>query len=173
MHTVWLHQFLKDPSDKIRPWLDVRMPTFDLSEEEANTLTRYFAALDGVPYPFEPRPELAASSIAVGRDLFGRWQCVKCHVVAGRLPPGQDVANMAPDLADVPRRLRADWLSKWLADPQNILPGTRMPSNFPANPEENAFPEVLGGDQQKQIEAVRAYLLTLGRGLEAGGAAGR
>jgi mono/diheme cytochrome c family protein len=173
VHTVWLHQFLKDPSNKIRPWLDVRMPTFELSEEDANTLTRYFAALDGVPYPFEPRPELAASSIATGRDLFGRWQCVKCHVVAGRLPPGQDVANMAPDLANVPRRLRADWLTKWLADPQNILPGTRMPSNFPANPEENAFPEVLGGDQQKQIEAVRAYLLTLGGGQPETGSTGR
>jgi hypothetical protein len=39
-----------------------------------------------------------------------------------------------------------------------------MPSNFPEKAEENAFPEVLGGDQAKQVEAVRAYLLTLGRG---------
>ena len=39
-----------------------------------------------------------------------------------------------------------------------------MPSNFPADPHENAYPEVLGGDQKKQIEAVRAYLLTLGEG---------
>ena len=79
---------------------------------------------------------------------------------------------MAPDLAAVPRRLRADWLTKWLADPQSILPGTRMPANFPANAEENAFPDVLGGDQQKQIEAVRAYLLTLGGGQAAGGSTG-
>jgi hypothetical protein len=69
---------------------------------------------------------------------------------------------MAPDLAKVPQRLRADWLTLWLKDPQKVEPGTRMPTNFPANPAENAFPEVLGGDQQKQIEAVRAYLLTLG-----------
>jgi mono/diheme cytochrome c family protein len=173
VHTVWLHGFLKDPGSSIRPWIDIRMPTFDFSEEQTNTLTRYFAALDGVPYPFEPRPEITAATLAAGKDLFGRWQCVKCHVVAGRLPAGQDVANMAPDLAKVPERLRADWLSKWLADPQSILPGTRMPANFPANPEENAFPEVLGGEQQKQIEAVRAYLLTLGGGDRAGGAAGR
>jgi mono/diheme cytochrome c family protein/predicted nucleic acid-binding Zn-ribbon protein len=173
VHTPWLHQFLQDPSNKIRPWLEVRMPTFELSEEQTNTVTRYFAALDRVPYPYEPRPELQASAVAAGRDLFNRWQCVKCHVVAGRLPQGQDVANMAPDLANVPRRLRADWLTKWLADPQSILPGTRMPANFPANPEENAFPDVLGGDQQKQIEAVRAYLLTLGGGQAAAGSTGR
>ncbi len=39
-----------------------------------------------------------------------------------------------------------------------------MPTNFPADPSENAFPEILGGDQKKQIEAVRSYLLTLGPG---------
>jgi hypothetical protein len=39
-----------------------------------------------------------------------------------------------------------------------------MPTNFPKDPSENAFPEILGGDQAKQIDAVRAYLLTLGPG---------
>jgi len=38
-----------------------------------------------------------------------------------------------------------------------------MPANFPTDPKENAYPEILGGDQKRQIEAVRAYLLTLGR----------
>jgi len=84
-------------------------------------------------------------------------------VVAGRLP-NQEPAFMAPDLANVPSRLRAAWLAQWLADPQKIQPGTRMPSNFPEKPEENAFPEILGGDQHQQIEAVRSYLLTLGPG---------
>jgi hypothetical protein len=42
-----------------------------------------------------------------------------------------------------------------------------MPSNFPSDPSENAYPEILGGDQRKQIEAVRSYLLTLGGGLRA------
>ena len=71
---------------------------------------------------------------------------------------------MAPDLAKVPERLRPDWLTLWLKNPAHIQPGTRMPTNFPEKAEENAFPEVLGGDQAKQVEAVRAYLLTLGRG---------
>jgi hypothetical protein len=39
-----------------------------------------------------------------------------------------------------------------------------MPTNFPEDPSENAFPEILGGDRVKQIDAVRAYLLTLGPG---------
>lgn len=161
VQTPWLHAFLEDPSKEIRPWLDLRMPSFEFSQEQLNTITRYFAAQDGVPYPYEQKPALDPQMVAIGRDLFGRWQCVKCHVVAGKLPD-QEPANMAPDLAKVPERLRADWLAKWLADPQKIQPGTRMPANFPKNPQENAYPDVLGGDQQKQIEAVRAYLLTLG-----------
>jgi cytochrome c2 len=163
VQTPWLHDFLKDPSRKIRPWLELRMPTFEFTEDELNTLTRYFAAQDGVTYPYDPKPALDPAMVATGRDLFTRWQCIKCHVVAGKLPD-QDPSNMAPDLADVPVRLRADWLSKWLADPGHIQPGTKMPANFPANPEENAFPEILGGDQKAQIEAVRSYLLTLGPG---------
>ena len=161
VHTAWLHGFLADPSNKIRPWLELRMPSFELSEEQINTITQYFAAQDRVAYPYEPKPRVQPAMVEVGRDLFGRWQCVKCHVVAGKLP-NQEPANMAPDLAKVPERLRAEWLSQWLADPGRIMPGTRMPANFPSDPQENAYPEVLGGDQKEQIEAVRAYLLTLG-----------
>jgi cytochrome c2 len=163
VQTPWLHSFLSDPAHKIRPWLDLRMPTFEFTEDELNTLTRFFAAMDGVAYPYDPKPALDPAMVATGHDLFTKWQCIKCHVVAGKLP-NQDPSNMAPDLANVPTRLRADWLSLWLADPGHIQPGTKMPANFPVKPEENAFPEILGGDQKAQIEAVRSYLLTLGPG---------
>ena len=110
----------------------------------------------------QPKPATADPAlVASGKTLFEKWQCVKCHVVAGKLP-NQEPANMAPDLAKVPGRLRADWIARWLTEPTKIQPGTRMPTNFPSDPTENAFPEILGGDQKKQIEAVRAYVLTLG-----------
>jgi cytochrome c2 len=157
----WLHGFLSDPSNKVRPWLTVRMPTFEFTEEQLNTLTRGFASLDKVPYPYATWPGQDAQLLSAGHDLFGRWQCIKCHVVAGKLPD-QEPANMAPDLAKVPTRLRPDWLTQWLADPGRIAPGTRMPAAFPVKPEENAFPDVLAGDQKSQIEAMRQYLLTLG-----------
>jgi cytochrome c2 len=166
VQTDWLHSFLHDPSKKIRPWVDLRMPTFEFTEEELNTLTRYFASQEKAAYPYAPRPQPDPALIAAGRDLFGRWQCVKCHVVNGKLP-NQPPENMAPDLANVPRRLRAEWLRPWLADPGRIQPGTRMPANFPKDPAENAYPEVLGGDQARQIEAVTQYLMTLGQGAAA------
>ena len=52
VHTDWLHGFLqRSRRNEVRPWLDLRMPTFEFTEEQLNTLTRYFAALDKVPYP--------------------------------------------------------------------------------------------------------------------------
>ena len=162
VQSEWLFEYLRHPgSVSMRPWLSVRMPTFDFTDEELNLLTRYFASLDRVEYPVAPMPERDPEMIRVGADLFERWQCVRCHVVAGKLPD-QVPANMAPDLALVAERLRPAWLTEWLRDPALILPGTNMPTNFPENPEENAFPEILGGDQDEQIEAVRQYLLTLG-----------
>jgi len=157
----WLQGFLADPSNKVRPWLNLRMPTFHFTQDQLNTITRGFASMDKVPYPYGTWPEQDATLLAAGHDLFTRWQCNKCHVVAGKLPD-QEPANMAPDLAKVPTRLRPDWLVVWLTDPGHVQPGTRMPMAFPVNPEENAFPDVLGGDQKKQIEAMRQYLLTLG-----------
>jgi mono/diheme cytochrome c family protein len=164
VQTPWLHGFLGDPSHMIRPWLKVRMPTFSFTDEQRNTITRFFATLDKVPYPYEPAPRVEPTAVATGKLLFEKWRCVSCHVVAGKLPSQEDPAMMAPDLAEVPRRLRADWIGQWLQDPGRVQPGTRMPANFPANAQENAYPEILGGDQAKQIDAVRAYLLTLGKG---------
>ena len=170
VQSEWLHGFLSDPSDTIRPWINLRMPTFQFTEEQLNTLTRGFASLDKVPYPYTTWPGQDAQLLAAGHDLFARWQCNKCHVVAGKLPD-QEPANMAPDLAKVPQRLRPDWLTVWLADPGRVAPGPRMPAAFPVNPEENAFPEVLAGDQKSQIEAMRQYLLTLGPAPRRGGPA--
>ena len=159
----WLHEFLRDPSSKVRPWLEIRMPTYGFTELELNTLTQYFASLDLVPYPFEPRAEMDPQTVRVGADLFRKWECAQCHVVAGKLP-SQPPTNMAPDLAAAHERLRPGWIRSWLQDPMRIQPGTRMPQNFPANPEDNAFPDILGGSQQAQIEAVTQYLLTLDTG---------
>ncbi len=40
----WLHEFLQNV-ETLRPWLTVRMPSFNLTNEQATILTEYFAAL--------------------------------------------------------------------------------------------------------------------------------
>jgi mono/diheme cytochrome c family protein len=46
----WLFQFLRNPS-KIRPVVVLRMPRFNMSDDEAMTLVNYFAAVDRLGNP--------------------------------------------------------------------------------------------------------------------------
>jgi hypothetical protein len=59
------------------------------------------------------------------------------------------------------QRLNPNWILKWLQDPQNIQPGTKMPSFYPGGPD-----NVLNGKDDKQIEALRDYLMSIGKGAE-------
>ena len=66
-------------------------------------------------------------------------------------------SGWAPDLALAHDRLNPGWLIKWIQDPQKMMPGTKMPAFYPDGP-----PDILGGDDQEQIRALRDYILTLG-----------
>jgi mono/diheme cytochrome c family protein len=156
----WLFKFLKAPG-KIRPWLNVRMPNFRLSDEEANTLVQYFMASAKVG-PFSAPPNITAH-VQEGQQVFTAFQCSVCHVVGGQIPAGRTAADLAPDLTMASSRLRPEWVVKWLYDPQKLQPGTRMPDFFP----EAALPTVLGGDEEAQRIAIRNYLFSIGRGPQA------
>jgi hypothetical protein len=64
------------------------------------------------------------------------------------------------------QRLNPEWISKWLVDANKLMPGTKMPSFYPT-PEQDGPPDILGGDDAKQITAIRNYLMSLGRGAAA------
>jgi len=155
----WLFNFVKAPVP-IRPWLQVRMPTFGLADEEANTVVGYFEALDRVQVPFVhlERAALKAENVEAGRLLTSKdyFDCFSCHQRGAQKPQGPP-EGWAPDLALAHVRLSPEWIVKWLHDPQKVMPGTKMPSFFPGGP-----PDVLGGDDEAQIRALRDYILSLG-----------
>src|SRR5437870_4092542 len=78
----WLFNFVKAPQP-IRPWLSLRMPTFGLADEEANTVVGYFETLDKVQEPFVHIEKAAFSpeSVAAGKFLTGKdyFDCFSCH----------------------------------------------------------------------------------------------
>jgi hypothetical protein len=75
--------------------------------------------------------------------------------------PGSAATNdLAPNLTNVRSRLKPAWVVEWLADPNKLQEGTRMPSFFPDG--QSPLPDVLGGDAQKQMTAIRDYVFTLG-----------
>jgi cytochrome c2 len=165
---LWLHSFLKDPSIvKLRPWLTARMPTFHFTEQQAATIERYFSALDKVDYPFiNTDIDTDADKLRAGASLFAQAQCQSCHPTSNVIPPGKTPEDLAPNLQLAHERLRPEWVLQWIADPQKIFPGTRMPTFFGPNPEgqmTTPFKDILGGDAKAQIEALRDHVfITIG-----------
>ena len=49
-----------------------------------------------------------------------------------------------------------DWFQRYMIDPQNYRPGTRMPTGFPNG--QSVLPEILDGEPDTQIAAIWDYL---------------
>ena len=186
VQTPWLYQFLLEP-EQLRYTPVLRMPRFNMSPAEAQSLANYFAAVDDATFPYqEQRPQdrdyLAArqkSLIESGLLHAGQhylnegWKsvngplCIKCHSVGGRKfkmsDPKKDIQG--PNLNRVQKRLRADWVQLWLYKPTWITPYTSMPVNFPHN-NRTQFPDLLGGDPGAQIEATADSLLNYSKLME-------
>jgi mono/diheme cytochrome c family protein len=131
----WLFSFLRAPkTGQIRPWLEVHMPTFDFSDRELNDLTSYFASLDRAAYPFLVAGDSATpTQWAAGKKVFEMLKCAQCHPrsIEDMNRPGVDRASLAPNLQMASTRLRHDWIPDWIRRPDEWMPGTRMPTNFP------------------------------------------
>jgi cbb3-type cytochrome oxidase cytochrome c subunit/cytochrome c551/c552 len=177
--TEWLFKFLKAPYPirptlqpiypgmKALPDVNLRMPTFDFPDEEANSLVRWFAGRDQIPgvdsFPSTEFPErhddfLAARKAALenaGKVVKDNSTgCASCHYFAGSAPAGA-VLKHAPDLARVEERLRPRWMYEWQADPAAIYPGTTMT--------QYDFKPLFGGNQKDGVRAAVEYLLNFGK----------
>jgi len=162
----WLRSFLKEPgSNRPRPWMDTRMPTFHFTEHEITAIGRYFSALDKVDWGWiDPGIETTAANLKAGQELFTVMKCVSCHPTTAPAP-GTDGANLAPNLQLAIERLRPEWIRPWLLDPDKIAPNTRMPNFFGTTGERKTqYPEILEGNIERQIQAIRDHLYALGGG---------
>ena len=85
--------------------------------------------------PFEPQ-------LNDGRKLFAEAGCVACHDVEGLRP----AEKLGPDLSRIGNKVYPQWLRRWLKNPRDYLPRTRMP-NFLLTEEE--------------IASIQSFLLSL------------
>lgn len=164
----WLFQFLKDPTVmKIRPWMSVRMPTFHFSDQTAATLVAGFAAEGDEPqFDTHQYATPSAQNVAIGREVFNMLRCQQCHAVTPvdpanpPIPNVADTQSLAPNLTLSKLRLRHDWIADWIRRPDEMIPGTRMPTNFPRDPETGGFQSPLAQAlDSPQFAASRAALL--------------
>ncbi len=152
----WFHYFL-DNVYPIRPWLSVRMPSYNLTDEERNQIVTMFQHKAKQPtlvdrskiVNWEPGEKDAAWK------LWDEMACASCHTAGFN---NDDPS--APNLYFARRRLRPSWTKKWLEDPQAILPGTLMPNFWMDG--ESTSPDILGGDVDRQIDALTKLIYEFG-----------
>ena len=171
VHPDWLLEFFKDPIT-IRPNLRVRMPSFNFSEEDWNSIIQYFQYRDEQFIPYESPHTFDKKSIAfkAGEKLQEMGECNKCHFYGTQFPT-QTAETWAPNLAMSKYRLRSDWIVEWLRDPQAIMPGTKMPKPFIPTTEDIDIPEAeslfgkeivaLNGDEEAMLEGLTEYTLSI------------
>ena len=154
----WLYAFLQGPIT-IRPWLEVRMPTFGLDDGRWNEIIRYFQATGDSIGSFRTYNHAELTTMAApGKQMFDLLKCQQCHVL-GSIPADQPKSNLAPDLRMAHERLQPEWILRWLQNPSRIQPGTRMPQFWPNYPKSD-FPQ-LDNNAELQIRSIRDHLMTL------------
>jgi cytochrome c1 len=122
----WLVQFFKNPNT-LRPALIRRMPKFNLTDAEINTLTDYILTVYQSPKVDRDSMQLAGyptAQVELGKQLYySKYGCQGCHI----LDTKQDKGYIGPTLTHVGSRLTAAWLYNWLKDPSSLRPGTQEP----------------------------------------------
>ena len=173
VQSEWLHDFLLDPHE-IRPATVLRMPKFNMSSAEATKLVNYFAAVDGVDYPYNFDPRTRESYLAEqaakhpnrlgdALKIVTETECIKCHLVGDYTPRGSE-RNNAPRLEEVYNRMRPDFLLPWLANPKRLLPYTRMQANVPVD--KPVSQSLYKGTSEQQLNALVDLLLNFARFME-------
>ena len=171
VHSDWLYSFLKQPTI-IRPNLQVRMPTFNLTDKDLNALMAAFLDIDNNNLVFESKHPFDKSSYKykAGEKLAELGACNNCHFY-GNTFPLQGAQTWAPNLAMSKDRLRADWMIDWLRDPQKIMQGTKMPAPYLPTPDLLTLSDAketwgialikTNGDETLMLEGLRDYTFSI------------
>jgi mono/diheme cytochrome c family protein len=156
--------------DPVRHYMRVRMPGF--GDELARELSKLFARADAdatePPASAHQDPQLAGRS-DWGRELVGikGYACITCHDINKQ--PSLGIG--AYDLAEMPKRLRPEWMRDFLLNPAAFPTGARMPPFWPDGKPVN--PTLAGGTTERQIDSIRRYLVEVDELLPPEGMASR
>ena len=124
----WIYAWIKNPQAYAA---SATMPNFQLSDQDAADISSFLIA-QSTPSPAKSAatsnvPAPAASSDATAAaTLYGASFCSSCHAVqnaAGNLVGG----DFGPELSRIGSKANPEWLRRWLKDPAQYEPCTRMP----------------------------------------------
>lgn len=158
MRTSWMKEVLLN-AGRARPWMTLRMPQY--GDANVGKLHEHLPLLDGTTTDDAVgKAEFTKEKIETGKTLAGKQGhgCIACHDISGQRGGG----TRGPDLATTNQRVRYDWYTRWMHQPQRMVPGTKMPQAFIDG--KALLDQYYQGDGDKQIEAMWAYF-SLGPGL--------
>lgn len=137
---------------KDRPYMLTRMPGFGAAAKHLVADLKQADKLPAVPVVLEK--EQPAKLKSVGRMLSGSmaFGCIKCHTFNGNRAEGVQ----GIDMTLMTTRLEREWFHAYVDRPQEIRPGTRMPTAFRDG--KSILDDVLDGTARQQIEAMWVYL---------------
>ena len=150
----WLVQFFRNPNT-LRPALIRRMPKFNLTDAEINTLTDYILAvyqspkIDRDSMPLNGYPP---GQVELGKQLYySKYGCQACHI----LDTKQDKGYIGPTLTRVGSRLTAAWIFNWMKDPAALRPGTLEPKRNMSDDDAQALTAFLMSQKGSEKQEAR------------------
>lgn len=138
---AWLYNYLNRPF-AMRPWLSIRMPTFNMSYDDKTKMISYMHGLmpeekkKTASIPFETallKADYDKETLDMGEYRFRSDKCMQCHPVnfTGKVPEGKKLEDLSIDLMLAKNRLRFEWLRNFLRNPDKYAgAGTKMPFVF-------------------------------------------
>jgi nitric oxide reductase subunit C len=143
----WIADFLKNPQT-IRPTLILRMPQFNMSDQDAEIAAEYLSLAvqnsEVNPEGVDAR-QLTPAMVSLGKQLYDvKYQCQSCHTIGGT------GGYVGPNLNNAGNWLTPAWIEAWLRNPQALRPDSIEPRRNFTN---------------EEVRALTAYLMTLRAGI--------
>ena len=167
----WLFNWFHNPY-KIRPNIQVRMPSFNMTDEEWNSVIKAFQHRDNdlLDFASDIKIDKLSNHFKAGKKLHELGACNNCHFYGTQFPK-QAAQTWAPNLALTKERFQPEWIIEWLRDPQKIMPGTKMPAPYLPDAEILNLPGAeqdwgkylvkFNGDQEAMLIGLRDYLYSI------------
>ncbi len=111
-----------------------KMPQQHLAAEEIEDLVaflRWVSRIENHDWPPQDSPSrwkrsterlLASAAMSPAAALVQQESCLECHAL------GDGGGTLGPRLEWIGGRRDAEWVARYLADPEAVSPGTRMPA---------------------------------------------
>ena len=123
----WIYAWIKNPQAYAS---SATMPNFQLSDQDAADISAFLISQSTPSPAAKNQPAVAAVAGNVdateAATLYGSSFCASCHAMqnaAGNLVGG----DFGPELTRVGNKVNPEWLHRWLTNPPDYMPSTRMP----------------------------------------------